>query len=104
MGLMKHLSTVGLLLIIQGCSGGGGGDSSNTSTDPSSDPGGSQNPPVISSKPIPISDCTDGMTPFQSGDEINKTVASTEIEMIYGEDGSQSGCVVTGAAEIERNS
>ena len=94
MRFTKYLSAVALLVILQGCVEGIG--DSGTDTDPS----GSANPPVTSSSK-PISDCTDGITLFYSGDKITKTITPTEIEMLYSEDGSQSGCVVSGAAEIE---
>ena len=91
-----------LLLALQGCSGGGDSGGGQTS---SQDPGDNQIPPLSSgADPVTISDCSTGTTPFMIGDTVNKTITPTEIEMIYGEDGSQSGCVVSGGAEIERSS
>ena len=94
--MMKTLKPISPLLLtltltatLFGCSGGGGGTEEPT-------------PPEPIKQIIDIADCTNGMTSFQVGDEVDKTIEPTTLKMSYGDDGSQSGCVVSGAATIRR--
>ena len=79
------LLTLTLTTTLFGCSGGEG-----------------PTPPEPNKQTLNIADCANGMTSFQVGDEVDKTIEPTTLKMSYGDDGSQSGCVVSGAATISR--
>ena len=94
MNIKFNLIFIFVMLVMQGC-GGAGDDGDSTINTNTSTIGGVT--------VIAVTPCTDGVTAFESGDEINKTTTPTTLRMSYGEDGSQIGCVVTGGAELSRD-
>ncbi len=89
-----------IVILLQGCTRGC--SDSGTLVQPVSD-GGSE--PVVQQDEttiISIADCSDGVSQFQSGDIVSSAMESTQLKMSYAEDGTRSGCVITGAANIER--